>query len=193
MKSTKIKIMVEGAVMIALATVLSIIKVYQLPWGGSITLLSMLPIALYSIKHGIKKGLTVSFLYSLVQLCLGITIDGLFGWGLTAQMLTACIFLDYIGAFTAIGLAGIFRNKGIGGKIAGIVIALILRFACHFTSGIVVFHSFGELWKGFSTQNTYLYSLLYNGSYMLPEIIFTVIGAVILLTVPQTKKLLKAE
>ncbi|MGN1114200.1 MAG: energy-coupled thiamine transporter ThiT [Oscillospiraceae bacterium] len=193
MKSTKIKIMVEGAVMIALATVLSIIKVYQLPWGGSITLLSMLPIALYSIKHGIKKGLTVSFLYSLVQLCLGITIDGLFGWGLTAQMLTACIFLDYIGAFTAIGLAGIFRNKGIGGKIAGIVIALILRFACHFTSGIVVFHSFGELWKGFSTQNTYLYSLLYNASYMLPEIIFTVIGAVILLTVPQTKKLLKAE
>ena len=64
----------------------------------------------------------------------------------------------------------------------------------HFISGCVIWKSFGELWTGFSTENTYLYSLLYNGAYMLPEMIFTIAGAVALLKVPQTAKyLLKNE
>lgn len=189
MSNSKTKMLVEGAVMIALATVLSFVKVYQLPWGGSITLLSMLPIVVYSIKYGVSKGLMVSFLYALIQFGQGIA-DGLFGWGLTPVMLVTCILLDYIIAFTVLGLAGIFRKKGLVGNIIGIIISLILRFSCHFLSGVVVFASAGKLWEGFSTDNTYLYSFLYNGSFMLPEIIFTVIGAVVLLTVPQSKKLL---
>lgn len=190
-KNKKVLILVEGAVMIAMSTVLSFIQVFKLPWGGSITLLSMLPIALFSIKRGVKSGLIVAFLYSLIQFGQGI-MDGLFGWGLTPGMLIACILLDYILAFTVLGLSGLFR-KTLAGQIAGIALAVILRFVCHFLSGVVIWHSFGQLWEGFYTENTYLYSLVYNGVYMLPELIFTVAGAVALLKLPQTRKFLLSD
>lgn len=190
--SKKTKILVEGAVMVALATVLSFIRVFKLPWGGSVTLLSMLPIVLFSIRRGIGPGFTVAFLFSLIQFAQGI-IDGLFGWGLTPGMLIACIILDYIGAFTVLGIAGLFRKKGLAGQIGGITLAVCLRFLFHFLSGVIVWKSFGDLWQGFSTDNTYLYSLLYNGCYMLPELIFTLTGAIALLKVPQTKKFLLSE
>ncbi|MGM9682790.1 MAG: energy-coupled thiamine transporter ThiT [Eubacteriales bacterium] len=189
MKNEKVKILVEGAVMVALATVLSYIRIVKFPWGGSITLLSMLPIIVFSIRHGIKSGFGAAFVYSVIQLLQGIG-DGLFGWGLTPVSLIACIFLDYVAAFTVIGIAGIFRKKKLPGFIAGTVIAVVARFAVHFLSGVLLWHSYGELWNGFSTENTYLYSLLYNGAYMLPELIFTIVGTVILFSVPQTRRLL---
>lgn len=189
MKNSKTKILTESAVMIALATVLSFIRVYKLPWGGSITLLSMLPIVLFSIRRGVGPGLGAAFVYSLIQFAQGV-MDGLFGWGLTPGMLIACILLDYIGAFTVLGLAGLFRKKGLPGWICGISLAVILRFVLHFLSGVVIWHSFGELWDGFFTENTYLYSFLYNGCYMLPELIFTLAGALALLKVPQTRRFL---
>ena len=192
MQNTKTKILVEGAAMVALATVLSFIRVFKLPWGGSVTLLSMLPIVLFSIRRGMKPGLTAAFAYSLTQFAQGI-MDGIFGWGLTPGMLIACIFLDYIGAFTILGIAGCFRKKKLPGWIGGIALAISLRFLFHFFSGVVIWHSFGELWNGFSTENTYLYSFLYNGCYMLPELIFTLAGAVALLSAPQTKRLLLVE
>ncbi|MCI6330549.1 MAG: energy-coupled thiamine transporter ThiT, partial [Lachnospiraceae bacterium] len=65
--SQKTQLLVEGAVVIALATVLSFIRIIKMPWGGSVTLLSMLPIVIYSIKNGVKNGLLVAFVYSLVQ------------------------------------------------------------------------------------------------------------------------------
>jgi thiamine transporter len=83
-----------------------------------------------------------------------------------------------------LGLAGIFRKKGEVGWIVGTVLVLLLRFACHFTTGVLIWKTFGELWEGFSTDNVYLYSLLYNGSYMLPEIILTSIGAVVIFRIP---------
>lgn len=189
MSNNKTKVLVEGAVMVALATVLSFIRVFKLPWGGSITLLSMLPIVLFSIRRGVRSGLTVSLVYALLQFAQGI-MDGLFGWGLTPAMLVACILLDYIGAFTVLGIAGLFRKKGLPGWIGGITLAVVLRFLFHFLSGVVIWKSFGSLWNGFSTENTYLYSFLYNGCYMLPELIFTLAGAVALLEAPQTKKLI---
>ncbi len=192
MKNSKTLVLVEGAVMIALAAVLSFIRVYKLPWGGSITLLSMLPIAVFSIKYGVARGLGAAFVFSLIQFFQGIT-DGLFGWGLSPVMLIACILLDYILAFSVLGFAGIFRKKGVFGWIAGTVIALFLRFMCHFGSGVIIWKSFGELWNGFSTDNSVLYSFLYNGSYMLPEIIFTCIGAFVLFKVPQTRKLIEKK
>ena len=192
MQSKKVRIMVEGAVMLALATALSFIQIYKLPWGGSITLLSMLPIVLFSIRRGVAMGLAVSFLFSLIQLFQGI-MDGLFGWGLTPGMLVACIFIDYIFAFTVLGLAGVFRKKGTAGWISGIAIAIALRFVMHFLSGVVIWKSFGELWEGFSTDSSVLYSILYNGSYMLPELVITVIAAVILLNVPEVRKLFRPD
>lgn len=187
--SNKTKVLVEGAVMVALATVLSYIRVFKLPWGGSITLLSMLPIALFSIRRGLKSGFMASFAFALIQFAQGIG-DGLFGWGLTAGMLIACIVLDYLGAFTVLGIAGIFRKNGIAGWIAGIAVAVGLRFVCHFLSGVVIWGSFGQLWDTFYTENTWLYSFVYNACYMLPELIFTIIGAVVLLKAPHTKRLL---
>lgn len=189
MQNEKTKILVEGAVMVALATVLSYIRVFKLPWGGSITLLSMLPIVLFSIKRGLKNGFAASFAFALLQFGQGV-LDGLFGWGLTPAMLIACILLDYIGAYSILGIAGIFRSKKFPGWIAGISLAIVLRFLFHFLSGVVIWHSFGELWNGFSTENTYVYSFLYNGCYMLPELIFTLLGTIVLFKAPQTKRIL---
>lgn len=193
MKNSKLRTLVEGAIMIALATVLSFIKVYKLPWGGSITLLSMLPIAVFSIRHGLKNGLFVAFASSVVQLLQGILIDGLFAWGLTPVMLVSCIFLDYIGAYTVIGFAGAFRGKGLAGQLGGISMAIVMRFIFHTMSGVFIFASCGMLWDGFYTENTWIYSLIYNASYMLPELVFTLIGAVALLKAPQTRRLITGE
>ena len=190
--SQKTKLLVEGAAMVALATVLSFIRIIKMPWGGSVTLLSMLPIVIFSIKNGVKNGLLVSFVFSLVQFFQGI-MDGLFGWGLTPVALIACIVIDYLLAFTVLGLAGIYREKGLQGWIVGTVLAIALRLVMHFLSGVLIWHSFGELWGGFSTESTVLYSLCYNGAYMIPEIIFTTIGAIVLLKAPQTKKIILGD
>lgn len=192
MQNKKTQILVEGAAMVALSTVLSFIRIIRLPWGGSVTLLSMLPIFIFSIRRGAKSGLVVSFLYSLVQFSQGV-MDGIFGWGLTPIMLIGCIFLDYIGAFSVLGIAGIFRKKGLPGWTCGICLAITLRFIMHFLSGVVIWHSFGELWNSFSTENTFVYSFLYNGFYMALEMIFTVAGAIALLKAPQTKRLILPE
>lgn len=163
------------AVMLALATVLSLFKIYKLPLGGSITLLSMLPIVLIAINYGTLWGLCTSFLYSLIQLVMGIALDGLLGWGLTPAILIGCILFDYIFAFSLLGLAGVFRRRGNVGICLGVALALFLRFLCHFISGSIFFRN----WEVF--HNPYLYSLCYNGSYMLPELVFTLIGTVLLL------------
>ena len=179
MEKTKTKILTECGILIALAAVLSLIKVFKLPWGGSITLLSMLPICLISIRQGVKTGLFSSFVYAVIQLVFGILFDGLLGWGLTVGALISCILLDYIIAFTGLGLAGIFADKGMSGVIGGTVLAVFLRFVSHVFSGVFIFASAGKLWEGFETSNTWLYSIVYNGCYMLPELIFTCIGAAV--------------
>ena len=190
MKNTKTRMLVEGAIMVALATVLSFLKIWQFPWGGSITVLSMLPIVVFALRYGAVKGLAVSFVYSVIQLGQGILVEGLLGWGLTPIALIACMFLDYIGAFSVLCLAGIFGNKKMPSIICGTVLVMLLRFTLHYFSGVLIFHSFGELWEGFSTDNTWLYSLLYNGAYMLPETVATTIGALFLFKTPQMRKLL---
>ena len=190
MKNKKLLLLTEGAIMVALATVLSFVRIVKFPWGGAITLLSMLPIIVYSLRYGAVRGLAVSFVYALIQLGQGILFDGLLGWGLTPISLVCCIFLDYILAFGVLCVAGLFGNKKIGGIICGIFLAMLLRFGMHYISGVFIFESFGELWNGFSTDNKWLYSLLYNGAYMLPEAIFTTVGSVILFKTPQMRKLL---
>lgn len=193
MKNTKIQMLVEGAIMVALATALSFVKVFQLPWGGSITLVSMLPIVIYSIKWGIKAGLATALVYSLVQLGQGIVMDGLLGWGLSPAALIGCIMLDYILAFSVLGLAGAFRKKGMVGWIGGMVMAIVIRYALHVTSGVVIFASVGLLWEGFETDNSIIYSSVYNGAFMLPEMVFTIIAAVVLLSVPVIKTFVRPQ
>ena len=127
------------AIMVALGAVLSLVKVVQMPFGGSVTLLSMLPCAMVSVMLGLKWGLAASFVESVIQLAFGITMDGVLGWGLTPAMLIGTILLDYILAYTVIGLAGAFRSKGYVGICVGTGLAVFLRFVCHLISGAVIF------------------------------------------------------
>lgn len=179
MKNSKTKIMAECAILVALSTVLSFVKIWNMPWGGSVTLFSMLPVCYISVRHGIKWGLGSSFVYAVIQLFLGITMDGLLGWGLTGGILIACILLDYVIAFTALGLSGMFSKKGFAGIMSGVTLSVLVRFICHLLSGVYVFASAGKLWSGFETSNTWLYSFVYNGCYMLPELVITLVGAAI--------------
>lgn len=179
----KLKKLTLSAVMIALSAVLSMVKVYQLPLGGSITLLSMLPIAAVAICYGTKTGLLASLLYACVQIALD--LGALMGYGMTPLTWVGCLLFDYIIAFGAIGLAGIWRKKGTVGMCAGVALACVIRFISHFISGSIVF----AIWcpEGW---NVYWYSIVYNGSYMLPELILTTVGSALLFKVPAVKKLM---
>ena len=173
-----------SAVFIALSAVLSMIKIYDLPLGGSITLLSMLPICIVAICYGTKWGVFCSVLYAFVQIMLD--LGKLMGYGMTVQIWIGSLVFDYIIAFGSLGLAGLFRKKGTWGICAGISVSLVTRFVSHFISGSILFGTFApEGW------NIYWYSLCYNGSYMLPEMILTVVGAVLLFRLPQIKKLIR--
>jgi thiamine transporter len=178
--------LVTSAMLIALASVLSNIKVFRLPMGGSITLLSMLPICLLSLRYGVKWGLICAFLYSVIQLAFGLA--DVMTWGLTPATLAGCVAFDYILPFTALGLSGVFGNTSAPRICAGITLALVLRLFCHFISGAIVF----AVWVPEEWSSNYLYSIVYNGAYMGPELVITLIGAVILFKVPATRKLLIA-
>lgn len=183
------------AILVALGTVLSLIKIWKMPFGGSVTLLSMLPCAMVSIAFGLKWGLAASFVESLIQLAFGIAMDGIFAWGLTPGSLIGVIFLDYVLAFTVIGLAGMFRSKGYLGICVGTGLSVALRFVSHLLSGAVIFANF-EQFVAFGTEwvgRPWFYSICYNGAYMLPEMILTVVGAAILFRLPQLKKILQGE
>ena len=187
MKKEQIHAMTEAAVMVAMATVLSLIKFNKLPFGGSFTLLSMFPIIVYSIRRGIGKGVFAGFVYAVLQLILD--IGEIMTWGLTHGVLVACFFMDYLIPFTVIGLAGLFRRHGYAGWLGGTALVIMMRYAAHYLSGVVLWKSVGEI-LGRNIDNTYLYSLLYNGTYMIPELIFTMIAAAVFFAIPQTKKLL---
>jgi len=186
MKRTQTLILVECAIMLALACVLSEIKIWAMPMGGSVTLLSMLPIVLISIKHGLGIGIPLAGLYSLVQLMMSRFV--FFGWGLTGTAIFGVFMLDYIVAFSVLGFAGIFRKKGLPGWIAGISIVMILRFLSHFASGILIFGQWAP-----EGSTPFMHSLLYNGTYMLPELVFTLIGAIFLMKTPVIHKMFTPE
>ncbi len=185
---SRLRALTECAILLALAVALSYVKLFQLPFDGSITLFSMLPICLVSIKWGLGWGLGTAFAYSWFQILQG----GVFAWGLTPGMLVASLFLDYILAFTVLGLAGLFRKKGILGMIAGVALVCALRFLVHFAAGVILwanleeFVAFGREWIG----RPWLYSLCYNGVYMLPETVSTTLAAFFLLRLPQLRPFL---
>ncbi len=197
MKQKRIHILCESAILVSLAVVLSIVSKFLLepflaplfPFGGSVTIFSMLPICIVAIKHGLGWGLASAFCFSWFQILQG----GVFAWGLTPTMLVASLFLDYILAFTVLGLAGVFRRYGTWGMIAGVALVCLLRFLIHFFAGVILwanleeFVAFGQSW----INRPWLYSLVYNGGYMLPESILTVVGATLLFRVPQLRRILK--
>ena len=185
-KKVNVKKLTMSAVLIALSAALSMVKIFEMPLGGSVTLLSMLPVCMLSIMYGCKWGLFCSFIYALSQLIFG--IGEVVGWGLTPAALIGCIAFDYIIAFTVTGFAGLFRKRRVPGYIGGIALAIVMRLVSHVISGVIFFASWApEGW------NPFIYSVSYNGLYMLPEMAFTIIGAVFLLKEPHTAKLFRVE
>ncbi len=172
-----------GAIIIALSTVLSMIKIFEPPLGGSVTLFSMLPMVMYVCMVDIKWGFAVSFVYSLIQMML--SFGEVCSWGLSPVALVATFLIDYILAYTVLGFAGIFKKKGYLGICLGALLATFLRFVCHYTTGVFIF----DIWCEW--DSVWLYSLVYNGAYMLPEMIITSVGAFLLFKVPQIEKLMK--
>lgn len=170
--------LVESAVMIAIATVLSMFE-FQGPWalGGGITICSMLPLVIISHRYGVRWGVFVAFVYSVLQMFLGIKNVRYADSVGTAILI---ILLDYIIAFSVIGLAAMF-DKAVGKNVKslelGIVVTFLLRLLSHFISGWIVWE---RLWPNELGWAAPLWSIAYNGSYMIPEIIITGIVAALL-------------
>ena len=171
-----------GAIFIALGTVLSMIKIYEPPLGGGVTLFSMLPIIMYIGMFGFKWGMGIAFTYSVFQMLL--SFGEVLSWGLTPLTLIATFLIDYILAYTVLGFAGLFAKKGYLGICIGTAVAVFLRFVCHYITGVFIF----DIWCEW--DNVWLYSLCYNGAYMLPEIILTTVGAAVIFRLPQIKKIM---
>lgn len=162
----------ESAVMIALAFILSFLKVVDMPYGGSVTAFSMLPVIIIAYRYGTGWGLASGFAFSLLQMLMGLSN---LSYATSAAAAVAIIVLDYIAAFTVLGLGGIFRkvitNQGTA-MASGALAACVLRYICHVVSGCTV-------WAGVSipTSDGLIYSMGYNATYMIPETLLTIVGA----------------
>lgn len=166
----RIRALCEGAIMVALAQALSYLKLYELPNGGSLTP-AMFPILFFAVRWGLGKGLLAGFVFGLLQLI----FDGAYAWGWQSML------LDYLVAFTPLGLAGLFRGKS-WGIFPGTVLGCAARFVVHYISGITIYRIVAPTEvPGFGTfDNASLYSLVYNGVYMLPNMLLALLIAGIL-------------
>ncbi len=191
-------------IMTAMSVVLSFVKVFELPYGGSITLFSMVPIAFAGYAFGVKWGLACGTVWGIIECLLG--ASGTLAY-LTDNMFNfiICLLFDYIVAFAVVGLSGVFKDKIKNDKAAfavGAGFSVFLRFVCHFATGFIIWREYAvdtlsvnEF--GVKIVNTFsgeglaaIYSLIYNGSYMLPELILSVVGALILASIKPLKKVL---
>ena len=178
-KRTNVRAMVECAMMIAVGTVLAQIKIYTMPYGGSVTLVSMLPFILVSFRHGVKWGLFTGFINGLLQLITGFYAPP----SGTLTALVAMILLDYLLAFMALGLAqGFakpFKNRLVGVAV-GTAAVCFMRFICSFLSGALLWGSYQSYYEWAVGLSVWEYSFIYNGTYMLPELIITTVCACLL-------------
>ena len=191
-KSRSVHVLAESAIMIALATVLSMVKVYEAPYGGSVTLLSMAPIIILSMRRGVKTGLVAGFVHSLIQLLLGLNNVA---WVPTPGGIVLCVLFDYLLPFTLLGLGGCFRNVRFSkndtanlfiAAILGTLLVTVLRYVCHIISGVAVWYALDLEWYAddpdhiVNKYGPWMFSAIYNGTFMLPEIIETVVGVPLL-------------
>lgn len=193
-KKFDLHLLVECAIMVALATVLSLIKVYEAPFGGSVTLLSMAPIIVLSIHRGIGPGLAAGFVHSVIQLILGLSNVG---WVPDMGGKVLCILFDYIIPFTLLGLGGMFRNVKftkndranlVVQALLGTLVVTVIRYLCHIVSGVAVWYALDLEWYAddpdhiVNKYGSWMFSAIYNGTFMLPEIIETCIGVPVICT-----------
>ncbi len=215
--SQKTKRLTVSAIMLATAVILALISspIPPLPFGGSFTVASMLPIVLIAYMYGTKWGLFSAFTYAVIQIIMDLmlgkgstllayflpTSEDFMGFGVAIGIL----ILDYFVAYTVLGLGGVLRNKlpKVPAIILGVLIALGARYAVHIASGFLFFGSWAEwfftqegfyaigdvILNAFSGQLLALvYSIFYNGLYMIPEIVITAICASGIAFIPYIKK-----
>ncbi len=140
---------------VALATVLSYLKIFHLPQGGSITAGSMVPLLWFSLRRGPKIGVFACLVYGLVQLMLEPYVYH-----------PVQVLLDYPLAFGVIGLAGLFKRR----PFIGVVVGIAGRFVAHFLSGIIFFAEYAP-----PGMHPAVYSAIYNGSYLMGELLVSAI------------------
>lgn len=191
--STNLSTLTECAIMLALSFALSCAKLFEMPIGGSVTIASMLPVMLISIKYGISVGLATSFTYSLTQMLQALASANVFPYCETAGTLVLCILFDYIVPFTLLGLAGLFHKLKITKNTElnvyiGIVSTVVLRFICHFVTGVVI-------WKQWAPDGMgkYLYSFLYNGGFLSLDFIICIICAILMFRKAELRKLVNLD
>lgn len=198
-----------------LAMVCALIPFLNLPFGGGFTVASMLPVVIISYMYGMKWGFFSAAIYSVIQIVMdlylgkGSTIMALFmpnsedfmGFGAAI----AILIIDYLVAYTLLGFGGAFRkvikNKALALTL-GVVLALSLRYIAHIVSGYIFYGAWAEWF--FSQENFYaiggwilehfsgnalavIYSIFYNGLYMIPEIVITAVAALIVGRLPVIK------
>ena len=203
----KTKRLTESAMLIAVAIILELLSKMFIPemtFGGQLTIVSMLPIVLISYRHGVKWGFLSAFAYALIEMVIGAKNvaaafqPGYFGDAtMIGNAIIMCV-LDYLVAYTLLGLGGIFRNKIQNPSLslmAGALVALGCRYLAHIASGYILFAGWAEWFftqEGFPQWGAqlveslspqmlgFVYSVVYNGLYMVPEMIFTAIAAFLL-------------
>ncbi len=163
--------LIVSALFIALSTVLSeLIPSISLPFGGSITVFSMVPVCLIGILFGIRIGVLANLAYGVIQLIFG---AGNLAYGTWWGAVVTIILFDYIVAYGVLGLSGIFtrviKNRLVS-VILGVLLVCLLRYICHFITGVTVWREIADLWEAV------WFSITYNGTYMIPEMIITPIG-----------------
>ena len=181
----KLRALCEGAIMVALAQVLSMIKLWELPQGGSITL-GMLPIFLYCARWGFGPGMLASAAYAVLQLI----FDSAFAYGWQS------IIGDYLVAFAVLGVAGVFSRSKLG-FFWGTILGCVARFLVHYVVGATVWAEYmPPEFFGMTMTTPWIYSALYNGSYILIDLAMVLVVGVILYRVmprQMTSQRLKAE
>lgn len=191
-KTSRTHILTESAIMVALSTVLSMLKLWESPYGGSVTVLSMAPIIVLSLRRGVKTGLLAGFAHSLIQLLLGLSTVA---YVPTALGVVVCILTDYILPFTLLGLGGMFRdvrftkNETCNAFLAaalGSLFVTAVRYVCHIISGAVIWYALDLVWYAddpshiVNRYGPWAFSAIYNGVYMIPEMLATTVGTPLL-------------
>ncbi len=161
------KVFAEAIVFIALSAALNSIKLYQLPYGGSVTLAGMVPVLWLSLRRGVVVGTYAGVVLGLVVMIIEPYLYQ-----------PAQVLLDYPLAFGALGLAGFFKKR----PVIGVGVGMLGRFISHFISGVFFFYMYAKDWG----MDPVTYSVAYNGSYLLPEFI---VSAVIIYILSKKKLL----
>ena len=166
--------MVFSAVMVALATVLSVIPVVQLPFGGSVTLFSQVPILAVSWVLGVPWGLASGLAYAILQILVGGIGNFSYVQGILAYIIL--VFADYLVPFTFLGFGGMFKrvikNPYVAASV-GTLLVCFVRFISHFVSGATIWTEYAP---DTAVKAVLAYSASYNASYMVPETIISIVG-----------------